>query len=350
MRRGLVGKVNQEERAEACRSEQAHTNMCYVEIVMLQLVLQIIHALANCPDDRFGLLDSGVVCWRIAIWSGRGVVHCLEVDVPLSHLVAFHAAREGRVGTRGASPSLVDLPALCVRARSRRSRILLSLVASHRTGGGRAVKRRKVVVWVRNSLVAMLVPTLQAFFYRVIANAADLEAAERVALLQSLADWSVEQMRESMRSGLFLEEELLRKRIISRRGSGSGKCLTRVLTHGAGMLKGLPAPFHLGDSVLNLNFPLTPSRYTDLDRIIESQRNVGVGGKKLVTHRATVYNDEGNFRMMLSVDGGLAFPAPALAPLPARSAAASSDDESGADSADESDPDSADSDADDSAG
>ena len=117
MRQGLVGLVKQEDRAEACRSEQAHTNMCYVQMVMLQLELQIIHALANCPDDRFGLLDSGVVCWRTAIWSGRGEVHSLEVDVPLSRLVAFHAARAARGKAGGASPSLVDLPALCVRAR-----------------------------------------------------------------------------------------------------------------------------------------------------------------------------------------------------------------------------------------
>lgn len=316
--------------------------MCYVEMVMLQLVLQIIHSLANCPNNRFGLLTSGVVCWRIAIWCGREEVQCLEVDVPLSRLVAFHAAREARLRTIGASPSFVDLPALCVRARSRRSRILLSLVASHRTGGARADKRRKVGVWVHTSLVVMLVPTLQAFLRRVIANAADLEAAERVALLQSLADWSVEQMRLSMRSGLFRKEEVFMKR----RGSGS----RQPFLCGVGLLRGLPAPFHLGDSVADLNFPLTPSRYTDLDKIIESQRNVGDGGKRLVTHRATVYNDEGHFRMTLSVNGGLESLAPALAPLPARSAAASSDDESGADTADESDPDSADSDADDSAG
>ncbi len=217
-----------------------------------------------------------------------------------------------------------------------------SLVASNRTGGGRGAKRRKVSNSVHNSLVVMLVPPLQAFLQRLITNAADLEAAERVALLQSLADWSEEQMRRSMRFGLFMEEEWFLKR----RGSGSGECLIR----GAGLLKGLPGPFHLGDSVAVLTFPLTPARFTDLDRIIESQRNVGDGGKKLVTHRATVYNDEGNFRMTLSVDGGQALHAPALASLPPPSAAASSDDESDADSADESDRDSADSDADDSAG
>ncbi len=187
----------------------------------------------------------------------------------------------------------------------------------------------------------MLAPPFQAFIHRVIATSPDLPGRERDTLLQSLANWSQQQMLRSMRRGLFMEEEYF----TTQHGLGSGG-----VHRGAGMIRGLAAPFHLGDPAADRIFPLTPTRFKDLDTIIESQRKVGDGGKKLVTHRATVYNDKGHFRMTLSVDGGHALPAPALSPLPAPTAAASSDDESGADSADESDLDSAASDADDSAG
>jgi hypothetical protein len=50
------------------------------------------HVLASCRDDPYGLLNSVVVRFRTAIWSGLSEVHYLVIEVPLKHLVALHTA------------------------------------------------------------------------------------------------------------------------------------------------------------------------------------------------------------------------------------------------------------------
>ena len=99
----------------------------------------------------------------------------------------------------------------------------------------------------------------------------------------------------------------------------------------------LRLPGDLGDLVADLIFAMTPTRYGDLDTIIESQLNVPNGGKRLVTYRAIVFDNEGCFRMKQSVDGGSEFPAPRLDPLPTptpKDAAGADSSDTDADSAD----------------
>jgi hypothetical protein len=107
--------------------------------------------------------------------------------------------------------------------------------------------------------------------------------------------------------------------------------------NGAGLIRGGAAPGGLGDLVADFIFAMTPSRDGDLDAIIESQLNVPDGGKKLLTYRAFVFDDEGRFRMTQSVDGGSEFSAPRLDPLPnptPKDAAGADSSDSDADSAD----------------
>jgi hypothetical protein len=83
---------------------------------------------------------------------------------------------------------------------------------------------------------------------------------------------------------------------------------------------------------------MTPTRDGDLGTIIESQLSVPDGGKRLVTYRAIVFDNEGHFHMMQSTDGGSSeFPAPRLDPLPdptPNAAAEADSSDSDADSAD----------------
>ena len=292
MRHELVGKVTPDERHEACRSSQQRTISCYVESVLQQLLLQIMYVLASCRDDPYGLLNSVVVRFRTAIWSGLSEVHYLVIEVPLKHLVALHTA-----------------------------------VGDHCGPGRYRGKRRKVGGWVHASLGRILALAFREFLQHVITYAAGLEDPTRDILLQCLADWTLCRMRRSMCVGLFMAEHVFTKL------RAAGDC-----PKGAGLIRGGAAPGGLGDLVVaDFIFAMTPSRDGDLDAIIESQLNVPDGGKKLLTYRAFVFDDEGRFRMTQSVDGGSEFSAPRLDPLPnptPKDAAGADSSDSDADSAD----------------
>jgi hypothetical protein len=249
------------------------------------------YVLASCRDDRYGLLNSVVVRFRTAIWSGLSEVHYLVIEVPLKHLVALHTA----VGDR--------------------------------CGPGR-VKRRKVGGWVHASLGRILALAFREFLQHVITYAAGLEDPTRDILLQCLADWTLCRMRRSICVGLFMAEHVFTKL------RAAGDC-----PKGAGLIRGGAAPGGLGDLVVaDFIFAMTPSRDGDLDTIIESQLNVPDGGKRLVTYQAIVFDNEGRFHMMQSVaDGSSEIAAPHLDPLPTPTptAAAEADtSDSDADSAD----------------
>ncbi len=147
----------------------------------------------------------------------------------------------------------------------------------------------------------LLAPALQGFMHYVIADAG-LDEDTRQSLLQSLADWTLQSIRKSIRQCLFFTTEQLWRAPRS----------TSKDMHCSGLWHGLPIPIYATDSSSNLVLSVT--RSGNLDEIISHQQEEG--GKSLHTYRATVVDASGNYEMTLSVGGGAEVCAPTLASLP----------------------------------
>jgi hypothetical protein len=135
----------------------------------------------------------------------------------------------------------------------------------------------------------------------VIKDAVGLDEETRKSLLESLGDWSLQQIRASIRQCLFTTEQVWRA---PRSTLKAMDC--------SGLWHGLPIPLYATDGSSNLVLSVT--RSGNLDTIISHQQVEG--GKSLHTYRAEVVDASGNYEMWLSVGGGAEDRAPTLAPLP----------------------------------
>jgi hypothetical protein len=151
------------------------------------------------------------------------------------------------------------------------------------------------------TLVKMLGPILRDFMHFVIKDAVGLDEETKKSLLESLGDWSLHQIRSSIRQCLFTTEQLWR----------APHSTTKDMSC-TGLWRGLPIPISATDDISNLVLSVT--RSGNLDEIISHQQEEG--GKSLNTYRAEVVDASGNYEMWLSVGGGAEDRAPTLAPLP----------------------------------